>query len=71
MEKLNVLYEQLKLCYQRKVPFVEDYVKLGNAERNNLCASLREEFKNHLNSDELRFSNLIKAELENIKSIFL
>jgi hypothetical protein len=68
MEKLELLSNKLKNCYQQKVPFVEDYVRLSSSDRNLLCADLRDEFKKYLYSDELRFSNIIRQEAERVKS---
>jgi hypothetical protein len=68
MEKLENLTRQLKLCYQQKAEYVEDYARLNATARNALCYNLREELKKHLYSDELKFSNVLKVEVEKIKS---
>jgi hypothetical protein len=68
MDKLQALSNKLKMCYQKHAPFAEDYVRLNRADRDHLCADVREEFKKFLYSDELRTSNLIKNEVNAIKS---
>ncbi len=70
MEKFNTLINDLKLCYQTKIPYTEDYIRLNNNQRNDLCKGVRNELMKQLLSDELKFSNVVRERIAEIKSEF-
>lgn len=61
MSKVFQIVEDLKTCYTTKAPFVEDYVKLNNKEREDLCADVRKSLINYVNSSEYNFSDIVKS----------
>jgi len=61
MEKLTILHRSLYDCY-RKVHF-KDFFKLSEEDREKLCANERQAFNDHLNSENLEASNLIREKL--------
>ena len=71
MEKFNTLINDLKLCYQTKVPYTEEYISLNNNERNQLCKGVRNELMRHLLSEELKFSNVVRERIVLLKSEYI
>lgn len=52
------LIENLRLCYERMAPTVEDYVKLSNDRRLSMCVNERRAVLNFINSDNFTFLNI-------------
>jgi hypothetical protein len=68
METFALLYEDLHNCYSQKARYSEDYLKLSDVQRNNLCKKERDNLVFHLNSDQMLFENILKERLRWMKS---
>lgn len=68
MNKLKGLFSDLRLCYDDRMPYVEDYTKLSYEETQKLCLGVRKAIKEHINSNEMLFKNIIRQKVEEIES---
>lgn len=55
------LVEKLKICYQARAPTVEDYLKLSEMKRDNLCMTQRKNLIDYVNSNQFTFYNIVHS----------
>jgi len=71
MDKLGNLLLDLDTCYRLKTENVENYLKLGKEDKKNLCWNTRKQLIDHINSDALKLSSIMKDVKELLKGIII
>ena len=69
MEQFIKTYQNLAYCY-RKIGYENEYLRTPEDERNKICAYEKGKFLEALNSEDMKFSNVINLRLKNTECKF-
>lgn len=69
MDNFNKLVSELFICYENSIDNMDDYKKLSNSEKHNLCRKPRDALTNYLNSSHSLMTAHIQEEIRKMESI--